>query len=362
MTKKEKIAFSWKSLDYPLVLCPPMDGITDYAYRKLITEMGGSDAIYCEFVNVQALIYGNIKTLKELKYDNLQRPIIIQLFGSDPKHFYEASQIAVKLGFDGIDINMGCPAHKVAAKGSGCALMNNPNNAIKIVEKAIEGANKMWRKLGGVGKYEVTTKMRLGVDNIDTVLEYAPALVEAGSKMVAVHGRTLKQMYTGNADWNQIKAVKDILNFNEIPVIGSGDVQTPYQALYNLITYNVDGIMIGRGSFGNPWIFRKDISRKIKKLYYAVKSGDISLEECEAQLASWQPSTMKEVCDMAYKHAKYMYEDKGDTGIIQMRKHLAWYFTGFHDASKYRSKLVLVNTLEDIEKVFDELTSHYSTF
>lgn len=353
----KKNAFSWKSLDYPLILCPPMDGITDYAYREVIANIGGSDVLYCEFVNVKGLIYQNPKTLRELTYSKKQRPIIAQLFGSDPNDFYEAAQIVVELGFDAIDINMGCPSKKVASKGGGCALMDNLENAQNIVRKSIEGANKVWKR-DNVGEYEITTKMRLGVNDKTTIYNYAQKMVEAGSKAVAIHGRTLKQMYTGQADWEPIKKVKEELG-NSVYVFGSGDVKTSEQALERILQSNVDGVMIGRGSFGNPWIFSNESNKRIKELSKELNySSFLELKSKGKVLIDSYTPTLEEICDMAYKHSQYAYKDKGDSGIVQMRKHLGWYFTNFDGAKKVRSELVRVENINKIEKIFNTLLGY----
>jgi tRNA-dihydrouridine synthase B len=345
-----------------------MDGITDMAYRELVSEMGGSSVVYCEFVNVKGIIYENPKTFFELTYTKKQRPVVVQLFGSDPDDFYEAAKVVVKLGFDAIDINMGCPAHKVAAKGGGCALMADTGNARRIVEMTIKGANESWKEMGGEGEYEVTTKMRLGVHDKDTVFTHGMAMLEGGSKAVAIHGRTLKQMYTGEADWEPIKKFKQLVYENskfsnyKPKVFGSGDVKNHYEAFVRLITTGADGVMIGRGSFGNPWIFDKDKVDLLKK--HLKDSGwpniveDINtipnIEQIKKDLESYIPS-FEEMKNMALHHAALMVADKGEKGMVQMRKHFAWYFTSFDGAKELRNKLVRVNTLDEATEI---LTSY----
>lgn len=368
------MAFSWQNLNYPVVLCPPMDGITDNSFRELIASFGGSSALYCEFVNVKGLIYQNSKTLFELRYTENQRPIIAQLFGNDPNDFYNAAQIIVKLGFDGIDINMGCPAHKVASKGSGCALMNNTDIAKEIVRATIEGAKIAAQELKLTHNVEVSCKMRLGVDDKNKVLEHGIAMIEAGAKAIAIHGRTLKQMYSGFADWDVIRTfvqIKKQKYGDNIPVFGSGDVKSLYDAFVRILTTGVDGVMIGRGSFGKPWIFDRS---KVDLLRYYVhlveqkldkKSGNITLEEIdqldnvnEIKSALENPHvSFDEIKTIVIRHAKLMYDDKGDTGILQMRKHLGWYFHGFEGAKSLRSSLVQVKTLEEIENILNSYSN-----
>jgi nifR3 family TIM-barrel protein len=318
--------------------------------------MQGNDVYYCEFVNVKGLIYQNPKTLRELEYSARQRPIVAQLFGSDPEDFYKAAQIIVEIGFDAIDINMGCPSKKVASKGGGCALMDNVDNAQKIVSRSIEGANEVWKK-HNKGEYEVSTKMRLGVHSKDTIYDYASKMVEAGSKVLSIHGRTLKQMYTGNADWQPIGEIVRMLG-EKVYIFGSGDVKTPEQALENLLKYKVDGIMIGRGSFGNPWIFSKSVTDRIKHLAKELDYDSFLELKKQGGVINEINPTLEEICDMAYKHSLYSQQDKADTGIVQMRKHLGWYFTNFDGAKKVRAELVRVESISQIGDIFNRLLGY----
>lgn len=345
-----------------------MDGITDFAYRELIAEMGGSSALYCEFVNVKGLIYQNHKTLFELKYSERQRPVIIQLFGSNPHDFYQAAKLAVQLRFDAIDINMGCPSHKVASKGGGCALMNNTENAKQIVKMTIEGANEAAAKLGLNHEIEVSCKMRLGVDSKDTVFHHGIEMIKAGAKAIAIHGRTLEQMYTGEADWSTIKKFVELKNENfgdGVKVFGSGDVKNLWEALLRILTTGVDGVMIGRGSFGNPWVFTKDkvdfmrkTAHQIEK-YLGKTSGTITIHEIQSypgiedikNFLMKNDVSYRQVSEMAIHHAELMYADKGNKGVVQMRKHLAWYFRGYENAKELRSRLVRVNSIDEIKKI-----------
>lgn len=366
------MAYSWAKQEYPLILCPPMDGITDMAYRELVSEMGGCDAVYCEFVNVKGLIFENPKTLFELRFTDIQKPVIAQLFGNDPKDFYEASKLVVKLGFDAIDINMGCPAAKVAAKGGGCALMGDTENAQEIVRQTIKGANEAWKELGNDSEYEVTCKMRLGINDIETVQSHAMAMVDAGAKCVAIHGRTLKQMYSGEADWEPIKKFSNIINQKfsngeyKPKVFGSGDVKSLYDAFVRLINTGCDGVMIGRGSFGNPWVFDKEKVTELKKLVNIFRAEGITdvsqipeakLNEIQQLLANKKPS-FDELEEMALHHAALMVRDKGDNGILQMRKHLGYYFQGFDGAKELRNQLVRVNSIEEIKRILTEFKNY----
>lgn len=372
------MSFSWSQLSYPIILCPPMDGITDSAYRELVRSMGGAGPLYCEFINVKGLIYQNPKTIFELSYSETQRPIIAQLFGHEPEEFYEAAKLAAQMGFDAIDINMGCPAHKVASKGGGCALMGDKANARKIVEETIKGANELIINNPSIHNIEISCKMRLGINDKETVFPHAEAMLEAGAKAIAIHGRTLKQMYTGEADWEPVKRMRKFIDEkykfsgkDKPKLFGSGDAKSLYDAFIRILSTGVDGVMIGRGSFGNPWVFDKVKVDLMRKYIIEVennlgkKSGEFEIQEIELykdieriklDLSNFKPS-FEELAKMAIKHAKLMEIDKGEKGIIQMRKHLGWYFVGFDGAKELRSKLVMVNTLQEIEEILGNFES-----
>lgn len=360
--------FSWNYLDYPLVLCPPMDGITDRAFREIIAEEGGLPLTYTEFVNVKSIIYQNPKALKDLEFtSNCQT--IVQLFGSEPDDFYEAARIVVQMGYRAIDINMGCPAHNVVDKGSGCALMNATDKAYKIVQNTIKGANDALRQLDQNidQEIEVSCKMRLGVVNDTDVFTHGIKMIEAGAKAIAIHGRTLKQMYTGFANWDRIgefvKLVRDSykFSFNRVKIFGSGDVKTLYQAFEKFIKYKVDGVMIGRGSFGNPKVFSKKYIDKLKdfvRKYIDTSYESIPWMELEKELGEYKYS-FKELKDYAIRHADLCFKYKGEHGIIQMRKHLGWYFSGLPHAKELRSLLVRVNSLDEIKQILNDYERKY---
>lgn len=359
--------FEWQNLEYPVILCPPMDGITDFAFRELIAQMGGTPVRYCEFINVKGLMYQNPKTLFELQYSEKQRPIIAQLFGSYPEDFSTAAEMIVEMGFDAIDINMGCPAHKVASKGSGCALMDDSQRSVEILQNVIKSASKrFYETYRFERKFPVTCKMRLGVQSKDQVYDHALAMAKAGAQAIAIHGRTLKQMYTGEADWTPLRHVLDSLQdeFGEArpKLFGSGDVTTITKAFENFMLYGVDGVMIGRGSFGNPWIFQKEKVQKLKEIVTETRASlltqnkkyleDLSqipnLGLIHKELESISPD-FDEIAQIAIHHAELMLQNKGEKGIVQMRKHLGWYFQNFHGAKVLRSELVRVNSIDEIK-------------
>lgn len=363
--------FSWSKLIYPVIMCAPMDGITDFAFREIISMFGGCDVLYTEFTHVNGIINGGDNVINsKLKYSKRQKPVILQLFGSRPEDFFAASQIVSNLGFDAIDINMGCPAHKVTLAGGGCALMNDIDRAIEIVKKTNQGAN-LNRSVGE--KLEVSIKTRLGIKDKETIFKFGIEMIKAGASAIAIHGRTLLQMYSGVADWSYIKKFvqikNELINSNKkISVFGSGDLKNLFDVFIMILYSGVDGVMIGRGVLGKPWIFSKEKVNKLKELIddvvnrYHKPCGEFELDDIynldnielikkELQLES---KNYKEIADIAILHAEIMFNDRGEKGIIEMRKHLGWYFVGFDGAKELRNKLVRVTSLNEIKKILEK--------
>lgn len=299
------------------LILAPMAGVTDLPYRILCKEQG-CGMLYTEMVSAKALYYGNKNTEPLLALDPRENPIAIQIFGSDPDIM---GQMAVKienLGFDVIDINMGCPVPKIVNNGEGSALMKNPTLVGEIVH-AVSSATRL----------PVTIKIRKGFnDSCVNAPEIARIAQDNGAAAVAVHGRTREEYYSGHADWNIIKEVKQSVS---IPVIGNGDVLTPMDAIAMKEQTGCDGIMIGRGAKGNPWIFH------IIDHYYKTN-----------ELLSRPP--IDDVIAMILKHAALMVEVKGEfTGIREMRKHVAWYTFGYPHSSKLRNEVNQIESYDQLE-------------
>lgn len=306
------------------VFLAPMAGVTDISFRGLCKEQG-CGLVYTEMVSAKALYYGSENTKQLLRISEEEMPVAAQIFGNDPKimanvvkeYLNKRDDICI------IDINMGCPAPKIVKNGEGSALMKNPELAGQIVREIKEVSSK-----------PVTVKFRKGFDedNINAV-QFALALEEAGADAIAIHGRTRKQMYEGKADWNIIKDVKDNV---KIPVIGNGDVFTPEDALKMKNITNCDGIMIARGSMGNPWLFKQ-----IQRILQGEKLKEITPEE---------------KIDMCIRHYELAIKYDGDyKAIREMRKHASWYIKGLPRCTEVRN---VMNTLENSGDVMKLLISY----
>lgn len=298
----------------------PMAGVTDAAFRELCTSLGAG--LTCtELVSSKALCYQDKKSRTLLVPFPGEHPMQAQIFGSDPVCMAEAAQIAREIsGADIIDINMGCPVGKVVSNGDGSALMKDPEKAARIAEAVVKAA--------GV---PVTVKMRRGWDkgSINAV-ELAKMLEQVGVAAVAVHGRTRAQMYAGAADWVTIRQVKQAV---KIPVMANGDIFAPQDAVKILQFTGADLAMIGRGAFGNPWLFQQALA---------------ALEGRE--IPSLPPLAHR--CDTAVQQIRWAAEDKGEhIAILEARKQYAWYLKGVPHANYYKEQIVRMNTLEDVDRI-----------
>ncbi|MDF2842524.1 MAG: dus1 [Herbinix sp.] len=300
----------------------PMAGVTDLPFRLLCKEKG-ADLVYTEMVSAKGVQYNNKNTESLLYIDEKERPAALQLFGADPVILSETAKRLEERNFDILDINMGCPVPKVVNNGEGSALMKNPKLIGEIV-KMVSGAIKK----------PITVKIRKGFtpDAVNAV-QVAKIAEDCGAAAVAVHGRTREQYYSGKADWEIIGAVKQAVT---IPVIGSGDIYTPEDAKQMIVQTGCDGIMMARGTRGNPWIF----------------------EQIKAYLDSGvliQKPSLTQVKEMILRHAALSIEYKGEfIGIREMRKHVAWYTTGFAGAARLRNRVNEIETMEDLVKLLEE--------
>lgn len=305
------------------VILAPMAGVTDLPFRLLCKEQGAG-LLCMEMVSAKAILYHNKNTEKLLEIAPEETPVSLQLFGSDPDIIADIAAKIEDRPFAILDINMGCPVPKIVNNGEGSALMRNPHLAAEIV-----------RKTSGAIRKPVTVKIRKGFDEEHcNAVELAKYLEDAGAAAITVHGRTREQFYSGAADWEIIRKVKEAVR---IPVIGNGDVTDGESAKRMLEETGCDGIMIGRAAQGNPWIFREVHSYL----------------ECGVKVE--RPSA-REVRDMIRRHALLQLECKGEyIGIREMRKHVAWYIAGYPHAAGLRKKVCSVESMEELMELVSEI-------
>lgn len=309
---------------FPLLLAP-MEDVSDPPFR-FVCKQNDVDMMYTEFISSEGLIRDAAKSRQKLDIFEYERPIGIQIFGSEISSMQEATEIATLAQPDLIDINYGCPVKQVACRGAGASLLQDIDKMVKMTAAVVNATH-----------LPVTVKTRLGWDDgTKNVYEVAERLQAVGIKALTIHGRTRAQMYKGVADWSLIRDIKKNPNI-EIPIFGNGDVDSPQKAAEWRMAYEVDGIMIGRAAIGYPWIFRE-----VKHFF---KTGEIL-----------QGPTIAERVEVCNTHLQKSVEWKGPkTGIFEMRRHYANYFKGIPDFKEYRIKLVGLENIVDIQDVLQEI-------
>ena len=317
----KKLTIGNVTLENPYILAP-MAGVTDLPFRLLCREQGAG-LLCMEMVSAKAIQYNNKNTKALLAIHPDEPPVSLQLFGSDPDIISEIAKRIEELPFSILDINMGCPVPKIVKNGEGSALMKNPKLVHEIVSKTVKAIQK-----------PVTVKIRKGFDDsCINAVEIAKIIEDAGAKAVAVHARTREQYYSGKSDWDIIRQVKEAVT---IPVIGNGDVASGESAIAMQEQTGCDGVMIGRGAQGNPWIF--------SELLEYERTGKMPARP-----------TNEEIKKMIARHAKLQIEYKGEyLGIREMRKHVSWYTTGLPNSAKLRGEINAVESFDELEELLEE--------
>jgi len=315
--------------DFPLLLAP-MEDVSDPPFRAVCKQYG-ADLMFTEFISSEGLIRDAMKSRQKLDIFDYERPIGIQIFGGDEDAMALAAKIVDTTNPDLVDINFGCPVKKVVCKGAGAAVLKDIDLMVRLTTAVVKAT-----------KLPVTVKTRLGWDNnTKNIEEVALRLQDVGIQALSVHGRTRVQMYKGEADWTLIAKVKDNPRI-QIPIFGNGDIDTPQKALEYKSRYGVDGVMIGRAAIGYPWIFRE--------IKHYIKTGEIL-----------EPPTIEERLEACRKHLYGSVSWKGQTlGILEMRRHYASYLKGLSHVKEFRTRLVMTDSLAEIEQVFADVEAFYS--
>lgn len=347
-----------------------MDGVTDVCFRSVIAQQGKPDVSFTEFTHVYDVCHGPELHLETLLYSERERPIVAQLYGKDPDLFYLAAQAVCELGFDGLDINMGCPSKSVASSGSGAGLIRTPELARTIMQAAKRGIED-WAggqtleqagfKSARVAMFErlnqqrgqtgpaprrllpLSVKTRLGYDSV-TVEGWVEVLLREQPAAISLHGRTLRQMYRGTADWSAIARAAALLRGTGTLLLGNGDIQSLDDIARRVCETGVDGVLVGRGVLGAPWFFRSKEQARMRTpgangTDGGQDPGEVSLNERFALLVD---------------HAQQFQTLVGEKQFYRMRKHLGWYCKGFPHAASLRAQMVRVSSVEELQAVLAE--------
>jgi tRNA-dihydrouridine synthase B len=317
--------------EFPLLLAP-MEDVSDPPFRILCKE-AGADLVFTEFISSEGLIRDAAKSVQKLDILEQERPVGIQIFGAERESMQRSAEIVEAAKPDLLDINYGCPVTKVVCKEAGAGILRNIPKMISLTADIVKSTS-----------LPVTVKTRLGWDDSTKyVVEVAERLQDVGIKAISIHGRTRVQMYKGEADWSLIAKVKENPRMT-IPVFGNGDIDTPEKAVLYRQRFGVDGVMIGRASIGNPWIFRE--------IKHFMRTGE-----------HLPPPTLAERIETCRRHLHYSVQWKGSVlGILEMRRHYTNYFKGLPGIKPFRTQLVTLHSLEEIDAVLEEIAQTYAEF
>ena len=359
----------WHEIPKPIIGLSPMDGVTDASFRWIAAKHGGPDITVTEFVNVDAAIHAPQTLIRDFTYSEIERPIIAQVYGHTPHLFYQAAHVVCELGFDGLDINMGCPAKNVAASGSGAALIRTPELARAIVRAARQGiedwcAGQSLENLGMRHRLiktvsssnqlrsgstrpasrrpiPLSVKTRIGYDEV-VIEDWIRNLLEEKPVAIAIHGRTLKQGYKGDADWDAIARAAQIGKAFPTLILGNGDLKDLADVYRRVRQCGVDGVLLGRAAEGNPWIFKT--KNQLKQ----------ALRFDNAAPSPPAPISLEERFRVVVEHSRHFEAHVPIDNFVGMRKHLIWYCRDFRGAAELRSKMVRVNNSAEVAQCLNE--------
>ncbi|HKY07046.1 MAG TPA: tRNA-dihydrouridine synthase [Candidatus Binatia bacterium] len=359
----------WRDIPKPIIGLSPMDGVTDASFRYITAKYGGPDVTLTEFVNIQSALYSPHTLLKDFTYSEIERPIVAQIYGKTPELFYKVAHVVCELGFDGVDINMGCPAKKVAASGCGAALIRTPGLAREIIRATRQGVLD-WcggQTLGDIGfdhemvvqiqaanqqraaqradvqrrTIPVSVKTRLGYDRV-VIEDWLTTLLAEQPAVISLHGRTLEQGYRGQADWHAIGRAVELAAGSGTLILGNGDLCNLPEAHERVRQTGVDGVLIGRGAQGDPWIFRgKEMLKNALRDGWERMAGDV-------------PIPMEERFRVIAEHAEHFERCFGPSRFVAMRKHLTWYCRNFRGAAEMRARMTRATSADEVRRQLRE--------
>ncbi|MBH0197870.1 MAG: tRNA-dihydrouridine synthase [Nitrospira sp.] len=359
----------WRTLPRPIIGLSPMDGVTDASFRSVIARQGKPDVMFTEFTHVHDLCHGPEKLLETLVYSEIERPMVAQLYGNDPELFYQAAHAVCELGFDGLDINMGCPSKSVAASGSGAGLIRTPDVARSIMQAARRGIEdwvggqtlervgfkpariaairRLNEERGGVAlrrPIPLSVKTRLGYDSV-VVESWIEHLLEEQPTVISLHGRTLRQMYRGAADWSAIAQAAAMAKGTGTLLCGNGDLHSLHDAVSRVRETGVDGVLVGRAVLGAPWFFcAKERARR------SAREPNGPGPEIGSEIVISLDQRFAVLLD----HARQFEAFCGQGQFHRMRKHLGWYCKGFPHAAALRARMFRLSSVRELEATLDD--------
>lgn len=360
----------WQHLPRPIIGLAPMDGVTDAAFRLVVATQGPPDVTFTEFTSVADICRGPEGLLASLLYSERERPVVAQLYGKDPDLFYQAAHAVCELGFDGLDINMGCPSRNVASSGSGAGLIRTPDRAHAVMRAARQGILD-WaagqspeaagikparaallramnlRRCGAAEPVRraipLSVKTRIGYDAV-VIEDWVAHLLEERPVVISVHGRTLAQMYRGEADWAAIERAARLVRGTGTLLLGNGDLRSLRDVVRRVQTSGVHGVLVGRGALGEPWFFRdKEVARTLAREPGPAAAGADSLEP--------EPVGLDERFRVMLDHCRRFEAIAGVERFPRLRKHLGWYCKGFSQAAAMRAAMVRASSSAEVERL-----------